>query len=267
MSKNLLIFCVTDKVLPFSLSFPYKFAGVGKNTFSHDYLLSNTFDNIYYKEKYYSELTFHYWFWKNELKNINKNTWIGFCQKRRFWKKNFFIDSNIDSSNLKNFILTETSEQWTGYNSVICEPIYVNKINRIKILKRGLKSLIKDPQILFNIGKQTVKLHFDMHHGHGNLEKAIALLNDDDREEFKIYVNNRICFNPHIMFIAKACIADKWFSSLFPWLFRCEKIFGFDNLKGYDTQRLYAYLAERYLSFWFKKYSKFIEWPVATLPL
>jgi hypothetical protein len=267
MSKNLLIFCVTDKVLPFSLNFSYKFAGVGKNTFPGDYLLSNTLDNIYYKEKYYSELTFHYWFWKNELKNINKNTWIGFCQKRRFWKNFFFIDSNIDFSNLKNSIITEVPEQWTGYNSVICEPIYVNEINKIKILKRGFKSLIKDPQILFNISKQTVKLHFDMHHGHGNLEKAIALLNDNDREEFKIYVNDRICFNPHIMFIAKACIADKWFSSLFPWLFRCEKIFGFDNLKGYDTQRLYAYLAERYLSFWFKKYTKFVEWPVVTLPL
>ena len=267
MSKDLLIFCVTDKVLPFSLNFPYKFAGVGKNNFPHDYLLSNTLDNIYYKEKYYSELTFHYWFWKNELKNITKNTWIGFCQKRRFWKKNFFIDKNIDFSNLKNFILTEIPEQWTGYNSVICESIYVNKINRIKILKRGFKSLIKNPQILFNISKQTVKLHFDMHHGHGNLEKAITLLNDDDREEFKIFVNNCICFNPHIMFIAKACVAEKWFSSLFPWLFRCEKIFGFDNLKGYDTQRLYAYLAERYLSFWFKKYTKFIEWQVVTLPL
>jgi hypothetical protein len=69
------------------------------------------------------------------------------------------------------------------------------------------------------------------------------------------------------MFIAKAYIAERWFSTLFPWLFRCEKIFGFNNLKGYDTQRLYAYLAERYLSFWFKKYSKFIEWPVVTLPL
>ena len=34
-------------------------------------------------------------------------------------------------------------------------------------------------------------------------------------------------------------------------------IFGFDKLKGYDTLRLYAYLAERYLSFWFKKYTKF----------
>ena len=39
--------------------------------------------------------------------------------------------------------------------------------------------------------------------------------------------------------------------------------FGYKTLKGYDTQRLYAYLAERYLSYWFKKYSKFKELPWA----
>jgi hypothetical protein len=66
------------------------------------------------------------------------------------------------------------------------------------------------------------------------------------------------------MFIAKIDIANQWFEKLFPWLFRCEKIFSFENLKGYDSQRLYAYLAERYLSFWFKKYSKYIEWPYIT---
>ena len=38
----------------------------------------------------------------------------------------------------------------------------------------------------------------------------------------------------------------------FPWLEECEKIFGFDKLKGYDTTRLYAYLSERYLSFGLK---------------
>ena len=63
------------------------------------------------------------------------------------------------------------------------------------------------------------------------------------------------------MFIAKPEIANLWFSALFPWLSRCEKIFGFDNLKGYDTQRLYAYLAERYLSFWFKKHTNYLDCP------
>ena len=95
-----------------------------------------------------------------------------------------------------------------------------------------------------------------MHHGHGNLRKAIALVEQDDREDFLNFVNNSISYNPHIMFIARPEITNKWFNVLFPWLLRCEKEFGFENLKGYDTQRLYAYLAERYLSFWFKKYTK-----------
>ena len=58
------------------------------------------------------------------------------------------------------------------------------------------------------------------------------------------------------MFISKVRIADNWFGTLFPWLERCEKKIGFKGLVGYDKTRLYAYLAERYLSFWFKKYSK-----------
>ena len=40
----------------------------------------------------------------------------------------------------------------------------------------------------------------------------------------------------------------------------CEKLFGFDNLTGYDKKRLYAFLAERYLSFWFHKYARPIAW-------
>ena len=88
-----------------------------------------------------------------------------------------------------------------------------------------------------------------MHHGYGNLDKAINLLHDDNTKEFRMQVNNKISFNSHIMFIAKAYMADRWFKTLFLWLFRCKKIFGFKNHKGYDTKRLYAYLAERYLSF------------------
>jgi len=262
--NNLVIYCVTDKDLSYLKNLPYKLAGVGKSVFTQEYFLANTKDNIDHKEKYYSELTFHYWFWKNELKNLDSKSWIGFCQKRRFWIKKNNFKKNINTNNLENYILLEASEQWNNHNSVICEPIYVNGVNKVKLLKRGFKSLIRDPRIFFNMEKQTVKLHFDMHHGYGNLEKAINLLDDDDRDEFRSYVENQICFNPHIMFIAKVYIANQWFSKLFPWLLRCEKIFGFENLKGYDSQRIYAYLAERYLSFWFKKHSKYIEWPYIT---
>ena len=53
---------------------------------------------------------------------------------------------------------------------------------------------------------------------------------------------------------------NEWFEDLFSWLFKCEKKFGTKTLKGYDQKRLYAYLAERYLSYWFKKNTKYLEY-------
>lgn len=264
-STKIKIFCVTNKVLNYFKNLPLTFAGVGQNYFPKNYLLSNNLKNIYYKEKYYSELTFHYWFWKNMLNKIPKNFWVGFCQKRRFWLKSRKIDYEIGRSNIYKNILRIIPKEWNNVESVIVDPIYVNKIKKMKLIKRGFKSLIKDPSIFFDTKKQTVKLHFDMHHGYGNLDKAIDLLNKNDKSDFTQFVNTSNSFNPHIMFISKPEIASRWFSTLFPWLFRCEKVFGFKKLYGYDTTRLYAYLAERYLSFWFKKYTKFVEWPIVTL--
>ena len=111
------------------------------------------------------------------------------------------------------------------------------------MLKRGFRSLLQQPEIFFNENRQTLLFHFDMHHGFGNLKKAIRLVNPEDRDEFFNYVNYSTSYNPHIMFIAKPSIANKWFEAVFSWLFKCEELFGFENLKGYDTQRLYAYLA------------------------
>ena len=135
----------------------------------------------------------------------------------------------------------------------------------MKLIKRGWRNLINNPTIFFDENKHTISLHFDMHHGYKNLEIACDLLNIEDRNEFKEYVNNKNYFNPHIMFISKPHIAKKWFDTLFPWLEKCEKKFGFNKLEGYDTTRLYAYLAERYLSFWFKKYTKYKEFPYLTM--
>ena len=53
----------------------------------------------------------------------------------------------------------------------------------MKMIKRGLRNIMKDPSIFFIKKKQTIKLHFDMHHGHKNLDKAINLLDQEDRED------------------------------------------------------------------------------------
>ena len=54
---------------------------------------------------------------------------------------------------------------------------------------------------------------------------------------------------------------NKYFISVFNWLQNCEKIFGFD-IHGYKYKRMYAFLAERYLGYWFNKYAKPLEWPI-----
>ena len=85
-------------------------------------------------------------------------------------------------------------------------------------------------------------------------------MKEKDKSDFEEFVENNNTYNPHIMFISKKRILKNFFQDQFEWLFECEKIFGLENLKGYDQQRLYAYLAERYLSFWFKKNTKYLEW-------
>jgi len=258
--ENIDIYCVTNKKVPFLEDSFLKLGAVGNDDFNERYIKCDSKDNIFNKEKYYSELTFHYWYWKNLL-NIKNENWVGFSQKRRHWIKKKSKNNKIDKHNITDHLLFEPDPLWKEFDSVICEPIKVSGAKKIKILKRGWKNIIKDPLLLLNEKKQTIKLHFDMHHGYGKLDKAIDELKDLDRDKFRNFVNSSDEYNPHIMFISKPKIINEWFYNLFEWLSKCEKIFGFKDLQGYDSQRLYAYLAERYLSFWFRNNTKFLEWP------
>ena len=257
--KKIEIFCVTNISSKKLETLKLSLAGVGKKKFSSQYISCAKGINIQKKEKNYSELTFHYWFWKNKLKDCDNKTWIGFCQKRRFWLKKKV--NNNTYIKLKKNILKKVPAKWKNFDSVLCEPISVSGHKKMKLIKRGWRNVFKNPNVFFNKDKQNIKLHFDMHHGYGVLDKAINVLNKKDRDEFRDYVNTSLGFNPHIMFIAKKKIAEKWFKSLFEWLFKCEKVFGTKKLIGYDQERLYAYLAERYLPFWFKKYANPTDWP------
>ena len=67
---------------------------------------------------------------------------------------------------------------------------------------------------------------------------------------------NKDDFHPHNIFIFKNNFLKKYYEVIFPWLEKCESIFGFENLKGYDLTRIYGFLAERFLSYWFTKNAK-----------
>ena len=89
--------CLHNKVLPVIKKLGYVPVGLGDDKFSKEWIRDNTFENISYKNKYYSEYTFHYWFWKNILPKIEDNHWIGFSAYREHWgnKKEIYKNSKI----------------------------------------------------------------------------------------------------------------------------------------------------------------------------
>ena len=250
--KKIKFYCVTNKEVNFITKENHYLSWVGKNESPQNYIRCDNQENIFFKENFYSELTFHYWYWKNLLPKESEDQWVGFCQKRRYWINNSNIDG-ISKDNINNYLFNEAPTDWLNYDVIVCKPLSVSGVKKMKLLKRGFKNIIKDPSILYNQNKQNLYLHFDMHHGYGNLKKAISELDDTNQKDFELFMQRNTFFNPHIMFISKPKIINKWFEELFPWLERCEKRFSFKSLRGYDTERLLAYLSERYLSYWFKK--------------
>ena len=101
-----------------------------------------------------------------------------------------------------------------------------------------------------------------MFHGNGVLDKAIGQLNLNDRVKFSYFIRTQTSFNQGNMFVTKSKkIMNNYYKTVFDWLSKCEDIFGF-NLDGYGKTRLYAFLAERFLSYWFKDNTNYLEWPV-----
>ena len=233
--------------------------GLGNDNFSKEWIRDNSGENISYKNKFFGEYTFHYWLWKNFMKELPNNKWVGFCGYRRFWSKNKKI--NQKKFDLKDNILNEIPKEWEKYDVILGDEIKLDSIKWIKIIKYGKLALLNNPKAIFKNGRN-IKFHFDMFHGNGILEKAINLLNKTDKDNFRKFINNQNSYNQGNMFICKSKkIMENYYRTVFEWLKKCEKIFGYD-LKGYGKVRIYAFLAERFMSYWFKKNTNYIECPI-----
>ena len=232
--------------------------GLKNENFSSEWLRDNTLINISDKNSYYGEYTFYYWYWKNLLKFKKENEWVGFCSYREYWGNR----KKPKSGKLSEIVLQKVEKEWEHYDAIIGEPISVNSGKFIKILKYGKSALINNPKAIFSKRGRTIRWQFDMYHGVGNLDKAIELLPDKDRDDFKYFTRTETSFARGNMFISKSTkIMNSYFEQIFEWLLKCEEIFGF-NLEGYGKIRMYTFLAERFLPYWFKKYSNYLEWPV-----
>ena len=264
LKNSLEMFCLTlePEHLDFIKSLKYTPVGLGRKKFPDDCISDNTGENISEKNKYYGEYTFHYWLWKNHLKNLSED-WIGFCQYRKFWSLNFIPNEKLNVHNLKNEVLREIPDKFKNYDVILGEPFFVNQRKIMKFIKKGFPLIIKKPQVLFSKNSRTVKFHFDLMHGRENLDKAINLLSSKNREDFRKFVNEEVSLNPHNLFICKSKeLLSSYYNEIFPWLSSCEKLFGFEKLQGYGLTRIYGFLAERFLSYWFKKNAKYKELPI-----
>jgi|TARA_B110000438_G_scaffold303713_1_gene366696 hypothetical protein len=259
--------CLYDHYLENIQTLGYKPVGLGDKKFRSEWIRDNTGNNISHKNKNYGEYTFYYWFWKNILNTIPDNQWIGFSHYRHHWSNQNKIKSDelnliITKDNFSSYILKNEPIEWRNYDVILGDPMYVNGTYKLsKIIKKGLRILINN-FFAFQNKNKNIKLHFDMFHGYGLLDKAIDVLDDSEKNDFRNFVNNNYSFNRENMFICKSKkLMNAYFLSVFSWLERCENVFGF-NLKGYGKIRLYTFLAERYISYWFNKYSNPLSWPV-----
>ena len=256
---NLKIYCMCldNSYLQVVKKLNYIPVGLKNKNFSKEWLLDNTLINISEKNPYYGEYTFYYWYWKNMLKNKKKDEWIGFCSYRELWGEH----KNIKNKTSIKSLLKYLPKEWENYDSIIGEPIDFKRPKLSKILKHGKIALLRNYREIFK-SRYSIRFQFDMFHGNGVLDKAIRLLPEKDIQDFDIYVRNQFSLNQGNMFISKSYeVIDLYFKEVFSWLKKCEEIFGF-NLTGYNKIRMYTFLAERFLPYWFKKYTKSLEWPV-----
>ncbi len=235
--------------------------GLGSKQFNSHWMQDKSKNNISKKNSFYGEYTFHYWLWKNYLDKIDED-WIGFCQYRKFFFNQNNIENSLTFKQIKNHCVKEIESQKNNFECILGEKFSVENYKIMKVIKNYPLEFLINPKKIFFKKKRTIKFQFDLYHGKGNLDEAINLLDEKNREKFKKFVNTETSFNPHNMFICKKEILEKYYESIFPWLKNCEKVFGFKNLKGYGMTRIYGFLAERYLSYWFSENYKVKELPI-----
>lgn len=261
MSENFNIFCLSiynecknfyekNNLIP---------VGLKIKNFENGWFRDHTGLNISNKNSQYGEYSFHYWLWRNYLKELSSMKWIGFCTYRLFWTKQKTIGESIQNlQQLSQIILKEPLKSWNEYDVILTKSLKIRKIKNMKIIKNyGLKMSLMNPKIFFK-NQHTLYDHFSIFHGKDNIDIAISCVDIKDRKDFKDYLNTS-SFNAENMFIVKnSDILEAYYSEVFKWLEQLNNKINFNKFKGYQV-RMPAFLAEHFLSFWFNKYYKVFE--------
>ena len=227
LNKKIFCMCLNSHHLENLKKLNYVPVGLGEKEFSSHWLRDNTGDNISNKNPYYGEYSFYYWLWKNLLKEIENDTWIGFTGYRYHWSQNNNLNSDnlnklINKENFGDFILREIPQEWGKYDVILGEEIFVNNWKISKIIKHAKLKFLRNPN-LFLKKNQSIKLHFDVFHGEGYLDRALEYLEDKEKDDFKKFIYQNSSFNRENLFFcssiflfssSKCCLNNSTYMSL-----------------------------------------------------
>lgn len=267
--SNIHHYCITGKKYNFLNDLDLKIILHGASSkdlefYPEKWIKDNEGINISNKNKNFGTLTSHYWLWKNKLEKHSADDWIGINHYRRFWIKED-NQSKVNLHNLSNNILREIPQNEEFDVLLPKKFFFPKKLKFSKLIKKGFRNYIKNPKMLFGKYFYSINLHFDLFHIHGILEESSKLLDEEDRENFINYIKKSNSFYPLEIFISQKKIMNKLYEKTFKWIFKCEEKFSHLKLEGYGRERLYDFLAERYFSFYFEKYTKIKTWPYILL--
>jgi hypothetical protein len=224
---------------------------------------SNEKKNISEKFFSYADLVGHYYIWKNCLDKYQQDTWIGFSQYRRLWIKNK-ITNDLELKSLNRIILTDIDESWNKYDAII-PPAFFFRKKKKEIVKNILLFPIKRDVSLFKY-KTTVLDQFAQSlgpFGKDLIFEIIKYLPPSESYDFLEFLKSRTHLSAHGMYISKVKIINRYSKLIFEWFLKCENIINKNNnLPLIKNSRIFQYINERFLDYWFSKYCKVLRWPM-----
>ena len=229
---NLDIYCTTiryfsviDKLPPY-----IKPLGLGNVDYPEDWLTEKKGNNISALNKYYGEASGFYWIWKNKLKGLNDDDWIGTCHYRKLWLNNLYDGKQkLSVDSLYSNLLKPNNKIFMDCDVIQVQPIFLKN--------------------------ETIFEQFDKVHKNNVLKNCVDFLTSKEKEKFLNHLNGNKIYGLN-MFITKTPFIKEYCENLFPWLKKCLDYCVNNNLCNNYNTRLPAFLAERYTSYWFSQNAK-----------
>ena len=235
------IFCTSIKYLKVIDKLPNYIQpiGLGINKFPDHWLDEKKGTNISYLNKHYGELTGLFWMWKNITPEMQDDDIIGNCHYRKLWLNNFYSKKiKMTFSSLNSKLFKPDDHNFTKIDCAQIQPIIFQN-----------KNLLED---FIDIHKTDIII------------KCADFLKNDNKDLFLRHLSENNLY-PLNMFITKVKYFREYCDEIFPWLDKSLNLCLKKNLCTDYNLRLPAFLAERFTSFWFSKFSNRISLSYARL--